>query len=121
MLLKPMLGFSLFPLIFTSRFDAVFKLLQVLSVTPSLLFSDFVDFGNRGSYMSAHVLSWGKRDKMRGLSSIVSPFRTGFNKFNKTRARNDIKITLKSHFFVFVFNVPPTAKVIWRREISFLP
>ena len=60
--------------------------------------------------MSAHVLlillnELGKRDKMRGLPSILSLFRNKFNKFNKTRARmldsiyhNDIKITLKSHF-----------------------
>ena len=46
----------------------------------------------RGSYMSAHVLlillnELGKRDKMRGLSSILSLFRTEFNKFNKTRVR----------------------------------
>ena len=46
----------------------------------------------RGSYMSAHVLlnllnELGKRDKMRGLSSILSLFRKEFNKFNNTRAR----------------------------------
>ena len=45
-----------------------------------------------GSYMSAHVLlnllnECGKRDKMRGLSSILSLFRNEFNKFNNTRAR----------------------------------
>ena len=60
--------------------------------------------------MSAHVLlnllnELGKRDKMRGLPSILSLFRNEFNKFNNTRARNvrfylsyDIKITLKSRF-----------------------
>ena len=42
---------------------------------------------NRGSYMSAHVLlnllnSLGKRDKMRGLTSIFSLFCNEFNKFN---------------------------------------
>ena len=42
--------------------------------------------------MSAHVLLnllnvFGKRDKMRGLPSILSLFRNEFNKFNKTRAR----------------------------------
>ena len=59
--------------------------------------------------MSAHVL-WnllnklGKRDKMRGLQSILSLFRNKFNKFNSIRARmldsiyHDIKITLKSYF-----------------------
>ena len=46
----------------------------------------------RGSYMSAHVLlnllnELGKRDKMRGLPSILSLFRKEFNKFNNTRAR----------------------------------
>ena len=44
---------------------------------------------NRGSYISAHVLlnllnELGKRDKMRGLPSILSVFRNEFNKFNNT-------------------------------------
>ena len=42
--------------------------------------------------MSAHTLlnlinELKKRDKMRGLSSILSLFRIEFNKFNNTRAR----------------------------------
>ena len=42
--------------------------------------------------MSGHVLlnllnELGKRDKMRGLPSILSLFRNKFNKFNYTRAR----------------------------------
>ena len=42
--------------------------------------------------MSAHVLlillnELGKRDKMRGLLSILTLFRNVFNKFNKIRAR----------------------------------
>ena len=42
--------------------------------------------------MSAHVIlnllnELGKRDKMRGLPSILSLFRNEFNKFNNTRAR----------------------------------
>ena len=46
----------------------------------------------RGSYMSAHVLlislnELGKRDKMRGLLSILSLFSNEFNKFNNTGAR----------------------------------
>ena len=46
----------------------------------------------RGFYMSAHVLlnllnELRKRDKMRGLSSILSLFRNEFNKFNNTGAR----------------------------------
>ena len=41
--------------------------------------------------MSAHVLlkllnKLGKRNKMRGLLSILSFFRIEFNKFNNTRA-----------------------------------
>ena len=64
---------------------------------------------NRGSYMSAHILlnllnELGKRDKMRGLPSILSLFRNEFNKFNNTRARMLDSIyhmthTLKSHFW----------------------
>ena len=34
-----------------------------------------------------HLTSKGKRDKMRGLASILSLFRKKFNKFNNTRAR----------------------------------
>ena len=46
----------------------------------------------RGSCMSAHVLlnllnELRKRDKMRGLPSILSLFGNEFNKFNNTRAR----------------------------------
>ena len=53
---------------------------------------------HKGSYMSAHVLlnllnKLGKRDKMRGLSSILSLFRNEFKQM-----LDDIKITLKSHF-----------------------
>ena len=63
----------------------------------------------RGSYTSAHVLlnllnELGKRDKIRGLPSILSLFRNEFNKFNNTRARMLDSIyhmtnTLKSHFW----------------------
>ena len=49
---------------------------------------------HRESYMSAHVLlnlfnelEFGKRDKMRGLSSIFFLFRNEFNKFNNTGIR----------------------------------
>ena len=60
--------------------------------------------------MSAHVLlnllnEKGKRDKMRGLPSILYLFYIEFDKINNTRARMlesiyhmMIKITLKSHF-----------------------
>ena len=61
--------------------------------------------------MSAHVLlnllnELGKRDKMRGLPSILYLFRNEFNKFNNTRARMldsrpiyHMTNTLKSHFW----------------------
>ena len=59
--------------------------------------------------MSAHVLlnllnELRKRDKMRGLTSILSLFRNEFIKFNNTRARMLDSIfhminTLKSHFW----------------------
>ena len=59
--------------------------------------------------MSAHVLlnllnELRKRDKMRGLPSILSLFRNKFNKFKNTRARMLDSIyymtsTLKSHFW----------------------
>ena len=59
--------------------------------------------------MSAHVLlnllnEFGKSDKMRGLSSILSLFRNEFNKFNNTRAQMLDSIyhmtnTLKSDFW----------------------
>ena len=55
--------------------------------------------------MSAHVLlillnKLGKRDKMRGLVSILLLFRNKYNKFNTARVylSYDIKNTLKSHF-----------------------
>ena len=46
----------------------------------------------RGSYMSAHFLlnllnELEKRDKMRGLQSILSLFRNKFNKLNNTIAQ----------------------------------
>ena len=61
--------------------------------------------------MGAHVLlnllnELGKRDKMRGLSSILSLFRKEFNKFNNARARMldsiyhmTLRLLLKSHFW----------------------
>ena len=59
--------------------------------------------------MSAHVLlillnELGKRDKMRGLPSILSLFRNECNEFYNTKARMLYSIyhlthTLKSHFW----------------------
>ena len=60
--------------------------------------------------MSVHVLlnllnELSKRDKMRGLLTILSRFRNEFNKFNDTRARildsichMKLRLLLKSHF-----------------------
>ena len=63
------------------------KTLRVCHIYATLLQTSL----HRGSYMSAHVLLYllnelGKRDKMRGLPSILSLFRNEFNKFNNTRA-----------------------------------
>ena len=59
--------------------------------------------------MNAHVLlnllnELGKRDKMRGLPSILSLFRNEFIRYNNTRARMLDSIyhmtnTLRSHFW----------------------
>ena len=60
--------------------------------------------------MSAHVLlnllnELGKRDKMRGLPSILSLLRNQFNKFNNTRRARILDSiyhmtnALKSHFW----------------------
>ena len=55
--------------------------------------------------MSAHVLlnllnELGKRDKMRGMPSLLAFFRNEFNKFNNTKARMQDSIhhmTLRLH------------------------
>ena len=64
----------------------------------------------RGFYISAHVLlnllsEVGKRDKLRGMPSILSPICNEFNKYNNTRAwmldsiyHMALRI-LKSHFW----------------------
>ena len=69
--------------------------------------------------MSAHVLlnllnELGKRDKMRGLPSILSLFRNEFNKFNNTRARmldSIYHMTLK-----LIEN-----RIFWRENVKILP
>ena len=81
----------------------LFKLLALCDDEKKLLYL------YRGSYMSAHVLlnllnELRKRDKMRGLPSILSLFCNEFDKFNNTRARMIDSIyhmtnTLKSHFW----------------------
>ena len=71
--------------------------------------------------MSAHVLlnllnELGKRDKMRGLPSILSLFRNEFNKFNNTRARmlgsiyhmTNLISGLKRYNFVIIY-----ATLLW--------
>ena len=60
----------------------------------------------RGSYISAHVLlelinELRKRDKMQGLSSILSLFRNEFNNFNNTEARMLDSIY---HYFEIIFS-----------------
>ena len=63
--------------------------------------------------MSVHVLlillnELGKRDKMRGLPSILSLFRNEFYKFNNTRAR-----MLDSIYHM-------TLRIIWRKNVIIL-
>ena len=66
--------------------------------------------------MSAQVLlnllnELGKRDKMRGLPSILSLFRNEFNKFNNTRAR-----MLDS-----IYHMTNTLKLdFWRKSVIIL-
>ena len=66
----------------------------VFLVAPPIDQGSFISLCNlkhneyRGSYISAHVLlnllnELGKRNKMRGLPSILSLFCNKFNKFNK--------------------------------------
>ena len=57
--------------------------------------------------MSAHVLlnlsnKLGKRDKMRGLPSIISLFRNDINKFNNTRALMCVQEFSEQRFFAFI-------------------
>ena len=66
--------------------------------------------------MSAHVLlnllnELRKRDKKRGLPSILSVFRNEFNKFNNTRAR-----MLKAPFSLSRFKVPVHPGLMIRDE-----
>ena len=72
--------------------------------------TSYMYYLNRESHISAHILlnllnELGKRDKMRGLPSILSLFCNIFIKFSNTRARMldsiyhlKIKITLKDFF-----------------------
>ena len=82
---------------------------KTLRITSDPLIQIQTIYTHRGYNMSAHVLfnllnKVRKRDKMQGLSSILSLFHSKFNKFNNTRAQMldsfyyDIKVTLKSHF-----------------------
>ena len=80
--------------------------------------------------MSALVLlnllnEFRKRDKMRGLPSILSLFRNEFNKFNNTRARMLDSIyhmadTLKSHFWCkkFILLSLCTQRCFGRHNVS---
>ena len=67
--------------------------------------------------MSAYVLlnllnAFGKRDKMRGLPSILSLFRNEFNKFNNTRAR-----MLDSGLYNILFTVTLTCYDIFTHKM----
>ena len=61
--------------------------------------------------MSAHVLlnllnELGKRDKMRGLPSILSLFLNDFNKFNNTLRSTNVRSDVKTLYFChYVRNV----------------
>ena len=55
--------------------------------------------------MSVHALlnllnELGKRDRMRGLPSILSLFHNKFNKFNNTRARVKLFLRLKYRIYI---------------------
>ena len=73
--------------------------------------------------MSAHVLlnllnKFGKSNKMRGLSSILSLFRNELNKFNNTRARMldfiyHMTNTLKSDFWHYKFVIMYKCMLFW--------
>ena len=59
------------------------------------------------SYMGAHVLlnllnELGNRDKMRGLTSILSFFRNEFEKFSNTKTRILYSIYQKDYFEISV-------------------
>ena len=65
---------------------------HVVKSSYALCQEPYTNILNRGSCMSAHVLLnllnvFGKRNKMRGLLSILSLFRNEFNRFNNTRAQ----------------------------------
>ena len=78
--------------------------------------------------MSAHVLlkllnELGKRDKMRGLPSILSLFPNEFNKFNNRRARmlNSIYHMIKSHFCrknVIIVSLCTIWALVWKKLLS---
>ena len=64
--------------------------------------------------MSAHVLfnllnELGKRDKMRGLKSILSPF---CNKFNKLKNKSTIVIFYLSYDISIILKPP-----FWRKTL----
>ena len=66
--------------------------------------------------MSAYVLlnllnELGKSDKMRGMQSNLSLFRTEFNKFNNTRAR----------MLDYIYHMTNTLKSqLWRKNVMIL-
>ena len=74
--------------------------------------------------MSAHVLlnllnELRKRDKMRGLSNIVSLFRNEFNKFNNTGAQMLNSIDhMTSKLFEIIFLCVKTLGICLMRDVK---
>ena len=77
------------PIFKTNLFLGVLKTMISMSTKHRFRIMDKKIYS--GSYMGAHVLlnllMLGKRDKMRGLLTILSLFRNKFSKFNNTRAQ----------------------------------
>ena len=82
--------------------------MPLVSTNAKYRFSGIEAHIYRESYMSAHVLlnslnELGKRNKMRGLPSILSLFRNKFNKLNNTGAQILDSIYHMTNTFKFHF------------------
>ena len=76
----------------SASIQSIVHILISFNAMHLVVYLNYKELLYRGSYMSAHVLlnllnELEKRDKIRGLPSILSLFRNEFNKFNNTRAR----------------------------------
>ena len=79
------------------------------------IYGSVIGLKHRGPYMSAHVLlnllkELRKRDKMRGLPSILSLFR---NKFNKFRPPSGTFKTFRNLYFGW----NPLKPFIWLKNL----